>query len=669
MLQTIHDKLKGWLAGVVLGIIGLVFVFWGINWTMTAPSYAAKVNGTEVSVNDVRQSYQQQLAQAERQANGSLNDAQRSDIKKRVLDEYVNSEALVTHADALGYRVSDADLLKAMGQVPAFQVDGKVDYAHAVALLRAQGRSPLEIESYFKRDAKLQQLDTALNLSSFATPTEVKQIRALTKQQRELAWFTYSAQMFASRATPDDAALKTYYEAHKFEYMTPETVDLRYVEISLSQLASKVSVDDAQLKTYYEEQKVKTPERFTQSEQRRVSHILLPVANPSDDTAVKTKAEGILKRAQAGEDFAKLAKEFSQDPGSAAQGGDLGWSERKVWVTPFADAAYSMKVDEIRGPVKTQFGYHILKLVGIQPASVKTFEQSKADLETEYRRNEAEKLFNNAQDELADAALQNATDIDVVARKAGLTVEEVPVFSRIDGGGALGKVPAVIEAAFSQDVLDGRLSPIVEVEKGRGVVLRATDHKLPQQKPLDQVRDLVVSAWKKQRGVELAAAAAADAVKRLTAGESWDAVAKSTGAISGPAAAAADKAATGATATATAKAAVGATAAAGAAATAQWLAPKFVSRADQDVPMEVRTTAFSEPKPAGKPIYSDAQLENGDAAVIALSAVREAPDDPKAGDQNMRRQIAAQIASTEAQSYAAGARADAKVLLNPQAIE
>jgi hypothetical protein len=322
--------------------------------------------------------------------------------------------------------------------------------------------------------------------------------------------------------------------------------------------------------------------------------------------------------------------------------------------------------------VKTQFGYHILKLVGIQPATVKTFEQSRAELETEYRRNEAEKLFNNAQDQLADAALQNATDIDVVARKAGLTVAEVPVFSRIDGGGALGKVPAVIEAAFSQDVLDGRLSPIVEVEKGRGVVLRATDHKVPQQKPLDAVRDLVVAAWKKQRGIELAAAAAADAAKRLTAGESWDAVAKSAGVTAGPAAAATTgavnaKSAANAKPGAPGKPAAGAVA--GAVANPAPGTPKFVSRADQDVPMEVRTTAFGEPKPSGKPIYADAQLANGDAAVIAVSAVREAPDDAKVTDANMRRQIAAQFASTEAQSYAAGARADAKVILNPQAIE
>jgi peptidyl-prolyl cis-trans isomerase D len=631
MLQTIHDKLKGWLAGVVLGIIGLVFVFWGINWTLSAPTYAAKVNGTEVSADEVRQSYQQQLAQAERQSNGAVSDAQRNDIKLRVLDDYVNSEALVTRANKLGYRVTDQQLLQEMAQIPIFQVDGKFDYSHAVAVLRAQGRSIPEVEGLFKRDVQLRQLDSALTLSSFATAGEMKQIRALTKQQRELAWLTLPAEKYAAQAVPDDAALKAYYDAHKSEYMTPETVDLHYVEISLAQLASKVNVDDAQLKAYYDEQKTKTPELFVQPEQRRVSHILLPVANPKDDAAVKAKAEGILKRAQAGEDFAQLAKEFSQDPGSAQQGGDLGWSERKAWVPPFADAAFGMKVDEIRGPVKTQFGYHILKLVGIQPTTVKTFEQSKADLETEYRRAQAEKLFNDAQDALADAALQNTTDIGVVARKAGLTVLEVPGFSRTDGGGALGKVPAVIDAAFSQDVLDGRLSSMVEVEKGRGVVLRATDHKLPQQKPLDEVRNDVVAAWKKQRGMELAAAAAADAVKRLEGGESWDAVAKSLDQAVVP--------------------------------------PKFVSRSDQQVPLEVRTTAFGESKPAGKPIYSDARLGNGDAAVIALSALREEPVDASRPDPDMRQQYAAQIASTEAQSYAAGARADAKVILNPQALE
>ena len=630
MLQSIHDKITGWVAYVILGAIALVFVFWGINWTLSAPTYAAKVNGREVSVNEVRQTYQQQLAQLQRQTNGLVNDAQRSEIKRRVLDQYVNTEALITRADDLGYRVSDQELLKAMSQVPAFQVDGKFDMPHAVAVLRAQGRSVNEIEALFRRDAKLQQFDSALSMSSFATATEMKQIRALVHQQREVAWLLLPAAKYAAQAIPDDAAVKSFYEAHKGGYMTPETVNLRYVEISMAQLASKVSVDGAQLKAYYDEQKTKNPERFTQAEQRRVRHILLPVTNPKEDVAVKTKAEGIFKRAQGGEDFSKLAKEFSQDPGSASQGGDLGWSERKVWVAPFADAAYGMKLGEITGPVKTQFGYHILKLDGIQPETVKTFEQSKAELETEYQRNEAERLFSNAQDQLQDAALQNATDLDVVARKAGLTVLQANDFSR-SGGGALGNVPAVIEAAFSQDVLDGRLSPIVEVEKGRGVVLRASDHKLPQQKPLEAVRTEVVAAWKKQRGVELAAAAAADAVKRLTEGEPLDALAKSLNIPVTPA--------------------------------------KFISRTEQTTPPEIRSAVFAAPKPGVKPLYREIQLAGGDAAVWALSAVRVDPQVPPQQEIELRSQAAAQMASVEAQSYAAAARADAKVALNPKAID
>jgi peptidyl-prolyl cis-trans isomerase D len=631
MLQSIHDKLKGWVAGLVLGAVGLVFVFWGINWTLSAPTYAAKVNGREISTAEVRESYQQELARAERATNGQLSDAQRNDIKRRVLDEYVSSEAIVSRADSLGYRVGDREVLQEMSMIPAFQVDGKFNLDHALALLHAQGRSVSETEELFRRDVKLRQLDLALSASSFATPAELKRLRALTRQQREVSWAVLPATKYGETATPDEAAVKGYYDAHKAEYMTPETVNLHYVEISLAQLSAKVSVDEAQLKAYYEDQKAKNPERFTQPEQRRVRHILLAVNDPKEDAAVKEKADGLLKRAQGGEDFAKLAKEFSQDPGSAQQGGDLGMAEKKSFVGPFADAAFSMNVGDIKGPVKTQFGYHILKLDAIQPAKEKTFEEARADLETEYRRNEAERLYNDAADQLADAALQNTSDIDVVARKAGLTVAEIPNFSRIGGGGALGKSQAVIDAAFSPEVLDGHISPIVEVEKGQGVVLRSTDHKSPEQKPLEAVRSEVVAAWRKQRGVELAAAAATEATKRLSGGESWDAVVKSLGVTAPP--------------------------------------PKFVLRSDAEVPMEVRTAAFTATKPTQKPTYESVVMGNGDSAIYDLSAVREDPADNGIKEADLRQQVAQRVALGEAQNYAAAARADASVALNLKAID
>jgi len=209
-------------------------------------------------------------------------------------------------------------------------VDGKFDYAYALSVLKAQGRSVSQIEKSFRRDVKLRS-STRRSAVRALRPRPRSSAFSPSPQQRELAWLTLPAAKYAAQATPDDATVKAYYDAHKAQYMTPETVNLRYVELSLAELASKVTVDDAQLKSYYDEQKAKSPERYVQPEQRRVSHILLQVPDPKDDAAVKAKAESILKRAQSGEDFAKLATEFSQDR-VRQKGGDLGWADRKAYV-------------------------------------------------------------------------------------------------------------------------------------------------------------------------------------------------------------------------------------------------------------------------------------------------------------------------------------------------
>jgi peptidyl-prolyl cis-trans isomerase D len=630
MLQTIHDRLKGWVAYVVLGAIASTFVFWGINWTFGNADYAAKVNGHEIPVAEVRESYQRQLAQLARGADGNIDEAQRAALKQKVLDEFIGSEALISRAEDLGYRVSDAQLLREMGRIPAFQVGGKFDEAHAIAVLKAQGRSIPEVEGLIRHNVELQQLESALRYSSFATPAEVRRISALMDQQRELAWVVLPAARFAAAAAPDDATLQAWYQAHKADYLSPELVNLSYIEISLAELSARVTVSEAQLKGYYEDQKTRNPDAYTQAEQRRVRHILLQVSDPKDDATVKAKAEEILKKAQGGEDFGKLAQQYSQDPGSARQGGDLGMSERRVWVAPFADAAFTMAVGEIRGPVKTQFGYHILKLEAIQPATTRSFEASHADLEAEYRRSEADRLFNGLQDRVSDAALQNPSDLDVVARKAELPVRTIADFSR-DGGGALGKAPKVIEAAFSADVLDGHLSQIVEVEKGRGVILKATDHRLPHERALAEVRARVLADWQKERGVELAKAAAADCIRRLEAGESWDAVARSQGVTLQPA--------------------------------------HFVTRTDQSVPLELRRAAFEVPHPDGKPVFAPVVLANGDDLVFGLSAVRANPAAEPQDNPLRTQQFAMQLGGGEAEAYAEGVRAAAKVIVNPHAID
>ncbi len=632
MLQKIHDKLTGWVAYLVLGAVAAVFVLWGINWTLGAPDYAAKVNGSAIPANEVRDAYQRQLAELDKQANGgTVDDAARSALKKRVLEQFVAEEALITRVQRLGYRVSNADVLAAEAQIPAFQVAGKFNPDHAVALLQSEGRSISQVESIIRRQIQLQQLDNAMRLSAFATPADVDRVEALMHEQREIGWIEVAAAPFVASATPTDADVQSYYAAHKKDYMTPETVDLRYIDLSLAKIAAAVPVTDAQLRAYFADQKSKNPQNFVQPEQRRVSHILIAVTNPKDDAAAKAKAEAILKQAESGANFAKLAEKYSQDPGSAKQGGDLGWNDRSAWVKPFAKAAFSMKVGQIMGPVKTQFGYHIIKLVGIRPAVEKTFAQSKADLESQYRRNQADRIFNHLEDKLADAALQNPTDINAAARKTGLPVEVIPGFTRVSGGGPFQGSQPVIAAAFSADVLDGNLSSLVQVSKDDAVVLLSTHHQLPQQKPLDTVRAAVIAAWKAQRGAQLALAAATTAEQQLAAGQPWPAVAKSLHA------------------------------------SAQL--PRFVAREDPSVPLPIRRDAFEARKPKIKPYFRAIGLGNGDAAVFGLEAVRQDPNANGADKPMIARELAMAYASEEGQAYAAAARAAAKVVLNPQVLD
>ncbi len=631
MLQKIHDRLTGWVAYLVLGGVAAVFVLWGINWTLRAPDYAAKVNGTQIPANEVRDAYQRQLAELDRQANGSVDDAARTALKKHVLDQFVSEEALITRAHSLGYRVSSADVLAAEAQIPAFQVAGKFDPDHAVALLEAEGRSIDQVEAMIRRQIQLQQFGQALDLSSFATPAEVDRVEALLHEQRDIGWLQIPAAPYAAAATPTDAEVQAYYAAHPGAYMTPETVDLRYIELSLAQLAAAVPVSDAQLHAYYEDQKTKSPQDFVQPEERRVSHILIAVSNPKDAAAARAKAEKIYKLAIGGANLAALARKYSEDPGSARQGGDLGWNDRKAWVKPFADAAFAMKVGQIVGPVKTQFGYHIIKLVGIRPATVRTFADSKARLATEYRRAHADREFNHLEDKLADAALQNPTDIAAAARKTGLPVQTIPGFTRLTGGGAFLNVRPVIDAAFSPDVLDGNLSSLVQVSKDDAVVVLSTHHQMPRLEPLAAVHDAVVAAWKKQQGTVLALAAAQSAAKQLAAGATWPAVAKPLK-------------------------------------LAPQL-PRFVAREEPSVPIEIRRDAFEAPKPTLAPYYRAIKLHDGDAAVFGVDAVRQDPNANGADKPLIARELAATYASVESQAYAAAARAQARVVLNPKAID
>jgi peptidyl-prolyl cis-trans isomerase D len=641
MLQTIHDKITGWIAGIVIFLIAVPFIFWGIDVGFGAATYAARVDSddlpfwkpsTKISLQEVSRAYQNQLSRLQQVYGADVPAEQRAELQDRLMESFIRNELMSQRTNALGYRVSDADVLKAYEEIPEFQIDGKFDQDVATRVLQSQGISPAQFEIDQRRDLQVTQLQDGIAFSAFVTPQELERMRALQDEQREVAWFTIPASRYAAQSAPDEAAIKAYYEQNKTRFMTPETLTLKYVELQVSDLLPGVTVTDADLQSYYESVK----DSYVEPEKRRGRHILIQVSKDSEDAAARTRAEEVLAKVNAGGDFSKLAKEYSQDAGSAAQGGDLGWAERSYFVGPFADALFAMKLGEVRGPVRTQFGYHIIRLDEIDAGRQKSFEDVRAELDSEYRRQEAEKVFGERQEQLADKAFEKLDTLDAVATDLGLTPHEVSGFTRAEGGGPFGARPEIIEAAFSEDVLNGQNSQPIELEPGHVVVLRVESRQEATQKPLDQVRAEIVAAIEKQRGEELARKTGTETAEKLKSGATtWE---QAVSALK-----------------------------------VEAQGPKWVVRTDDTLPIELRNALFAAPKPqadqAGR-YFQAVALGSGDFAVLGLSGSRvEAKVETPEQRQALVRQATGRVATGEVVGYLTQVRGRADIDKNPKAFE
>ncbi len=641
MLQTIHDKVTGWIAGIVIFLIGVPFIFWGIDVGFGVANYAARVDSDDlpfwkpsvkISLQEVSRTYQTELARLQQILSDEVPAEQRTELQDRVVEDYVQREVLEQHTRALGYRVSDEQVLKAYEAIPQFQVDGKFSHEAATRLLLSQGISPAAFEADQRKELQALQLQNGIVASAFTTPYELERLRTLQGEEREIAWLAVPAAKFAEQIAPDGAAIQAYHEQHRDRFMTPDTVTLQYVELKVSDLAAQVPVTEEALRSHYESLR----DRYMEAEKRRGRHILIQVTSDRDDAAARKRAEDLLAKVNAGADFAKLAKESSQDAGSAAQGGDLGWAERSYFVGPFADALFNMKVGEVRGPVRTEFGYHIIRLDEVSAAEQKSFEEARTELASEYQRQEAEQRFGELQEKLADKAFEEHDSLDGVASELGLPVREVAGFTRTEGGGPFGALAAVVDAAFSADVLNGANSQPIELEPGNVVVLRVTSRVEPELKPLAQVRDQVVGLVRREKTAELLKVRTRELAAQLASGATtWD---KARAELK-----------------------------------AETQDPRWVSRTDPSLPIELKNAVFAAPKPkagASDKTYEAVPLANGDFVLFALSGTRVSNTAETAEQRQVRAsQAMRQVASGEVRGYIAELRERADVDKNPQAFQ
>jgi peptidyl-prolyl cis-trans isomerase D len=580
----------------------------------------------------VQRAWQQRQSQLQQMLRDELPPDMVKSQQAMLLDQFVEQKLLKQRAERFGYRVSDEELARRVMDYPQFQVDGKFSQDRYNALLSASGLSPTGFEAELQEGLLIDQLRNAVIESAFVAPYELDRRYAMEKQEREIDYALIPAADFAASTSVTDEQVKKWYEENKQSYLLPETVNLQYVELTRARAESSVEVTEQALKDYYEQVK----ERFTTQEQRHGRHILITVGEGVDDAAAKKQAEELTAKAKAGADFAQLAKENSKDAGSAQQGGDLGMATRDVFVGPFADALFSMSLGEIRGPVKSEFGYHVIKLDEIQPGHVKTFEEAHAELEADFRKERSQNIFYDESQKLADTAFSALTELESVAKQMNLQVKTVTGFTR-EGGGEFGQEPAVIDAAFSDDVLERRQnSPLVTVGEDRALVLRVTDHKAAEPRPLDVVSAQIREQLKTQRMREAAAAQGAFAMARLQKGEPWASV---TGALH-----------------------LGA------------VGKRFLGRQDSVAPAAIVRAAFTAPTTEvseAKPYFGGVTTDDGNYAVYAVTQVRNADPSKEAATErsNRKRRAEVQAGNEEFNGYVAEAERTTKIVKNDKLFE
>jgi peptidyl-prolyl cis-trans isomerase D len=629
MLQQIRDSVGRWLAGAILFLIALGFIFWGINFEFGAQSYAAKVNGEEISLTAFDRELQAQQSQFQQLYHTDLTPELRRQIRQNVIERLIRNTALKQRVHAEGYRVSDQRVTAAIRAMSAFQIGGEFSMDLYRGQLRNQGITPSGFEAMEREQLEVLELQNGLTNSSFMTPAEFRRYIELYNEQRELGYARFTVDGFLDRTQVDDSEISSYYDENKQLYKSEETVDLEYIELKRADLLSQIDVTDSQLQAYYEQEK----DRFQVPEERHARHIL--IASSGDDAADEAKAEAVLARIKGGEDFATVAAEVSDDAGTKDKGGDLGWITRGMLEGPFEDALFAMSPGEVRGPVKTQYGYHIIRLDGIHPAQQRSFEEVRDELRTEYRDRHVDDLFYQQANALEDAAFDAYDELATVADQMNLPLQKVSGFPRSGDTSVFENSAAVVQAAFSPEVLEqGANSSLIQLSDDDVMVLRVTGHHPAEQLPLEAVRDQIKDELARNKAAELASKSADEFLSKLSQSTGEADISQLADAEGGT-----------------------------------WTEPSWVGRGEAKVPTEILATAFRLAKPSGDmSVRERVPLASGDQAVLVVSGVRYGKPEAVSADQRDQRlhQLAQQSAMFDMAAYAEAVRNQARVSISDQ---
>ena len=519
------------IIGIILFLVSVPFAFFGIDFYFRGGDSAgqvARVGGVPISPVEYEKALQQRQDQLRQQMQGRA-DAQllnSPEVRRAVLGQLVDERLLYTAAVEAGISVSAEELQKVIASIPAFRENGgQGAFSRKLyeAALRSQNMTEAGFEAMLRRDLILNRARGTLAATAFMPASVLDRLYRLRGEQREVSQEVFAPQAYLSKVKVEPSEAQAYYDSHKAQFRIPEKVKVEYALLSLDRVQQQVQVTPEQIKQYYEERRA----QFETPEERRARHILIsaPASASADQKAkAKTKAEALAAEARkAPKTFAELAKKNSEDPGSAAEGGDLGFFPRGRMVKPFDEAIFAAKPGDIVGPVETQYGYHVIQLEEIKSGGTGPgFEAVKAQAEADLRKAEAGRRFAEAAEGFSNVIYEQPDSLEPAVKQFGLVVQKSNWISR-EGGAQedpLLNNQKFINAVFTDDVLkDHRNSEAVEIAPNVLVAARVIEREAAKERPFAEVQAAITQQLTREKAAKLAREAGEARLAQLRKGE------------------------------------------------------------------------------------------------------------------------------------------------------
>lgn len=591
MLQSIRNQAQGWIAWVIVGLIILTFALFGIDQYARGDKVVvvAEVNGESITGNSFLTLYNRQKTRLQEQF-GDLYDQVVNDeeLREQVLDSLVESEVMRQWAGDNGMMISNQQLAYSIHSASVFQQDGQFSEKIYEDVLMRNGLNVARFE-YEQRQLLLEsQFRSLISGSSFATDYEVNQLAELQGQERDVSYLRIDQRPFLTTVEVSDEQIKAEYQANLMDYVEPQKVSIDYIDLSQAEIAKSIDVTDELIAGYFEENKF----MFVLPEKRHAKHILIPTE--ADTPEAEAQAQAILSEVKAkiaeGESFESLAKTYSKDPGSAMTGGDLGLFEQGMMVPEFDEAVFTMQVGQVSEPVKTDFGYHLIKLEAIEEKQSQALADVKEEVVQQYKMQEAERQYFELLEQLTIIAFEQTDSLEPAADAVGLSVKTSELFSRSGGEGDILSNPKVQLAAFSNELLKERLnSTAIELSANRSIVLRVNEHQPERQKSLEEVSAGIKEQLVRDAAIKEADALAEALLVKVQAGDNPESLMKDG---------------------------------------VEWNNAGWVARNTEMLLPELVSDVFKVAKPIeGKASWEKVQLSTGDTVLLRISDVRVTPID------------------------------------------